>query len=83
MAFDKYVSTFIFVIIYNVLHQENIMIKVYRYRLYPTKAQKTVSNRSLELCRWINNETVALRRNAWESERKKANYYGSKKMIPI
>jgi len=44
------------------------MMKVYRYRLYPTKAEKTILNNSLELFRWIYNETLVLRKNVWESE---------------
>ncbi len=59
------------------------MMKVLRYRLYPTKAQKTEMVKTLELCRWTYNETLALRKNAWESEQKNIGYYDSKKMIPI
>ena len=62
---------------------ENIMMKVYRYRLYPTKAEKTILNNSLELFRWIYNETLVLRKNVWESEQKIVNYYDSKKRSPI
>jgi putative transposase len=58
------------------------MLKVLRYRIYPTKAQKTTMNNTLELCRWTYNETLALRKNAWESEQKNISYYDSKKMIP-
>jgi putative transposase len=57
------------------------MMKVYLYRLYPTKVQKTVLNHSLDLCRWIYNETLTLRKNAWELELKKVNYYDLKKTI--
>ena len=39
-------------------------------------------NNTLELCRWTYNETLALRKNAWESEQKNIGYYYSKKMIP-
>jgi putative transposase len=56
---------------------------VFRYRIYPTKAQKKFINNTLELCRWTYNETLALRKNAWESEQKNIGYYDSKKMIPI
>jgi putative transposase len=58
-------------------------MKVFRYRLYPTKEQKKNLNRTLELCRWTFNETLALRKNARESEQKNINYYDSKKMIPV
>ncbi|AKB76247.1 Mobile element protein [Methanosarcina lacustris Z-7289] len=59
------------------------MLKVFHYRLYPTKAQKKELNKTLELCRWTYNETLAIRKNAWESEQKRISYYDSKKMIPI
>jgi putative transposase len=58
-------------------------MKVFHYRLYPTKAQKKNLNQTLELCRWTYNETLALRKNAWENEQKNIDYYDSKKMIPI
>jgi len=40
----------------------SIMPKVNRYRIYPTKSQVTKLNETLELCRWIYNETLALRK---------------------
>jgi len=57
--------------------------KTFRYRIYPTKAQETKLNETLELCRWIYNETLSLRKNAWETEQKRISYFDSKKMIPI
>jgi len=59
------------------------LLKVFRYRLYPTKGQKKEINKTLELCRWTYNETLALRKNAWESEQRNINYFYSKKQIPI
>lgn len=58
-------------------------MKVFRYRLYPTKAQKKELNHTLELCRWTYNQTLALRKNSWENEQVDINYYDSKKMIPV
>jgi putative transposase len=43
------------------------MNKVFRYRLYPTRAQETALNHTLDLCRWVYNETLATRRNAYEA----------------
>jgi len=57
-------------------------MKVFRYRLCPTKAQKKKLRETLELCRWTYNEILALRKNAWENEQNNINYYESKKMIP-
>jgi putative transposase len=59
------------------------MPKVNRYRIYPTKSQVTKLNNTLELCRWVYNETLALRKNAWETEQKRISYFESKKMIPV
>ncbi|MGB4622063.1 MAG: helix-turn-helix domain-containing protein, partial [Candidatus Methanoculleus thermohydrogenotrophicum] len=43
-----------------------IMLKTYRYRLYPSKSQVTLLEQTLEICRWVYNDTLALRKNAWE-----------------
>ena len=58
-------------------------MKVFRYRLEPTKAQVTKLNEQLELCRWVYNETLALRKNSFEQEGKSMSYFESKKMLPI
>lgn len=42
------------------------MNKTYRYRLYPTKAQKRKLAQTLEECRWVYNQTLAFRKEAWE-----------------
>lgn len=38
---------------------------------------------TLDTCRWVYNETLALRKNAWEQEQKRITYYESKRQIPI
>ncbi|MCQ8903232.1 MAG: helix-turn-helix domain-containing protein, partial [Methanothrix sp.] len=35
------------------------MLKVFRYRIYPTKSQRTKLAKTLELCRWTYNEILA------------------------
>lgn len=59
------------------------MPQVFRYRLKPTKHQVAIFNRQLDLCRWIYNQTLALRKNAWENEQKSIGYYESKRYIAI
>ena len=59
------------------------MPKVFRYRLKPTKSQVAILNRQLDLCRWTYNQTLALRKNAWESEDRSISYFESKRMLPI
>ena len=44
------------------------MYKVYKFRLYPTKAQITKLERTLELCRQVYNETLAYRKDKYEQE---------------
>lgn len=38
---------------------------------------------TLEECRWLYNETLALRKNAWEQEQKHISWYESKSRIPL
>jgi len=59
------------------------MPKVFRYRLKPTKSQVAILNRQLDLCRWVYNETLALRKNAWENEDRTISYFESKRMLPV
>jgi putative transposase len=58
-------------------------MRVFRYRLKPTKAQITKLEDQLELCRWVYNETLALRKNSFEQEGKSISYFASKRMLPI
>lgn len=51
------------------------MRKTFKYRLYPSKLQISRMNNILELTRWVYNETLALRKNAWESEKKSISFY--------
>ena len=53
------------------------MAKVYRFRLKPTKAQTAKLNEQLDLCRWVYNETLAMRKNAFEQEGKSVSYFES------
>jgi len=58
-------------------------LRVFRYRLKLTKAQVTKLNEQLELCRWVYNETLAMRKNAFEQDGKSVSYFESKRMLPI
>ena len=55
------------------------MRKTFKYRLYPTKLQITKMNNILESTRWVYNETIALRKNAWETEKKSISLYDTHK----
>ena len=57
-------------------------MKTYKFRLNPTHHQRTLLNNTLELCRWVYNETLATRKNAWEQEQKSVSCYDTIKMLP-
>ncbi|MGB4477812.1 MAG: transposase, partial [Candidatus Methanoculleus thermohydrogenotrophicum] len=57
------------------------MLKTYRYRLYPSKSQVTLLEQTLEICRWVYNDTLALRKNAWEQEQHSISLYETNKIL--
>ncbi|MCK9306798.1 MAG: transposase [Methanoculleus sp.] len=57
------------------------MLKAYRYRLYPTKSQITRLEQTLEICRWVYNDTLALRKTAWEQEQRSFSLYETNKIL--
>lgn len=57
-------------------------MKTYKYRIYPTKAQATMLNKQLELCRWVYNQTLATRKNTFEQDGKSLTHYDTIKMLP-
>jgi putative transposase len=56
--------------------------KSYKFRLYPTAAQQTLFEKTLELCRWTYNETLAFRKNAWEQEQKSYSKFDTHNLLP-
>lgn len=54
----------------------------FKYRLYPTKAQRTALQATLDACRWVYNKTLEVRKMAWEERREPVSYYDTKKMLP-
>jgi len=58
------------------------MLKTYRYRIFPTKSQAHMLERQLELCRWLYNDTLAYRKNAWEKEQKTVNRFETQNRLP-
>ncbi|MFN8374660.1 MAG: transposase [Anaerolineae bacterium] len=55
----------------------------YKYRLKPTKTQQHQLEHMLELCRYVYNETLATRKNAYEQRRETLNYYATAKLLPL
>lgn len=70
-------------VIYTKIHYASNMRKTsYKFRLRPTAAQETLLKRSLELCRWTYNETVATRKATWETEKKSISRWDTNKLLP-
>lgn len=58
------------------------MTKTFDYRLYPTKAQRTELSRQLEVCRWVYNKTLEVRKTAWETDETKVSRFDTHKLLP-
>lgn len=59
------------------------MPKAYKYRIYLTNGQRRILEQQLEECRWLYNETLATRKNAWEQEQRTVDWYETKRAIPL
>ena len=57
-------------------------MKTYKYRIYPSKAQETLLNQQLEMCRLVYNRTLAIRKSAWEIEGKSVGMYDTFNLLP-
>lgn len=58
------------------------MRKTFEYRIYPTKRQTTIMLSTLEECRWVFNQTLALRKNAWEQDKTSISLYATNAFLP-
>mgnify|MGYP000960771876 CR=1 FL=1 len=58
------------------------VLKSFKYRIYPTKAQTTKMERTLDLCRWVYNETLAYRKTLFETEGKSSSKYATNALLP-
>lgn len=58
-----------------------VMRLTFKYRLFPTKAQRTALQRSLDACRWVYNQTLEVRRDAWEEDRQSLSLYATNKLL--
>jgi putative transposase len=57
------------------------MRKTFKYRLYPTSKQKKALQASLDACRYVYNETLAIRKNSWEEKQESVSLYGTNKLL--
>ena len=67
--------------VYTHLWLNIVLRKTFQFRLNPTHHQRTLLNQTLEICRWVYNETLATRKNAWEQEQKSLSLYGTNKLL--
>jgi putative transposase len=58
------------------------MRKAFQYRVYPTAKQERLLNQMLEECRWVFNQTLALRKDAWEQRQESISLYQSNALLP-
>ncbi len=58
------------------------MLKTYKYKLYPTKAQKQVMHETTFLCSLVYNQCLAQRKEAWEKEQKSISCYDQINQLP-
>ena len=56
--------------------------RTYKYRIYPTKAQRFAFQKSLDACRWVYNQVLAARKDAWEQEQQSLSRYDTIRMLP-
>jgi len=57
------------------------MFKSFKYKLYPTKAQRQVMHETTFLCSLIYNQCLAQRKEAWEKEKKSITCYDQLKQL--
>ena len=58
------------------------MLETYSYRLKPAKSQVTILEWHLELCRFVYNDTLAYRKNAWELEQRTVKRFETQDRLP-
>jgi putative transposase len=59
------------------------MRKAFKYRVYLSNGQRRILEQQLEECRWVYNETLAYRKRAYEDEQRTANWYETKRLLPL
>ena len=55
--------------------------KTYKFRLYPTKKQARAFKNQFELCRWVYNESLALKKKLWEDHKISLSLYDLNKQL--
>lgn len=58
------------------------MLRVFRYRIYHTRSKRFRMAETLELCRWTYDQTLAIKKNAYQQDGKSVSYYETEKLLP-
>jgi putative transposase len=58
------------------------MQKAYKFRIFPTNSQRNKMERTLDLCRWTYNQTLAYRKDAWVKEGRSVSKYETHYLLP-
>src|SRR5262245_42359392 len=58
------------------------MRKTFKYRLYPNKRQRRLVDQQIAECRWLYNELLAARRDAWEQRQESVRLYDQQATLP-
>jgi putative transposase len=59
------------------------MRKTFKYRLFPTNAQKRILEQTLDGCCWLYNHFLEQRKTAWETEQKSLSRFGQQKTLSV
>lgn len=59
------------------------MRKAFKYRIYLTNGQRRILEQQLEECRWVYNQTLATRNNAFSQEQRTVDWYETKRALPL
>src|SRR5437763_14578056 len=65
------------------LYYNKHMLKMFLYRIYPTKKQLHKLNETLEECRWLYNHLLAHRKEAYEQRGASLTCYGQIDTFPM
>jgi putative transposase len=58
------------------------MIKIFKFRLFPSNHHLNILQQTLEECRWLYNQTLAFRKDAWDTEQRHTTWYDTTARIP-
>lgn len=57
------------------------MRKTFKYRLFPTAAQRTALQGQLDRCRWVYNQTLEVRQTAWRKRQESLSRYDTAHLL--